>query len=199
MSDRLGVLDRVLSFMDRPWKAVAILIFIVVLGAGYAFWEQRAQIAEAILTRTVLPRLEIARFDTVGPALLKQTGADVAMLIQGDLNKNVAMNIKGFDRNGHPWLSMTGARPILFNDLSVSILIRFLAGQTICLDVKDGGEEMAAEERLGIRRSCLAPIPPFENVLVGGVWIGWKEPPSPEIEARAQVYLHDAGEKLATW
>lgn len=199
MSDRLGILDRLLAFMDRPWKAVTILVFVVVLGAGYALWEKRAEIAELILTRTVLPRLEPERFQAVAMQLLRDTDADAIMLVQGDLNKNVAMNIAGIDREGRPWLSMTGARPILFADFPVSFLIRFLAGQTLCLDISDGGDEMRAEERLGIRRSCLTPIPPIENVLVGGLWAGWKVPPSHEAEAHAQVVMYQAAAKLATW
>lgn len=199
MSDRLGIIDRVLAFMDRPWRAIVVIILVIILGIGWALWDYRAQIAEAILTRTVLPRLEIARFDTIGLALLKTTGADAVMLISGDLNKNVATNLKGFDKDGQPWLAMTGARPILFNDYPVSWLIRFLSGQVICSNIIDGGEEMRAEERLGMKRSCVAPIPPFENVLVGGLWVGWKEPPTADAEARAQYLMHDAAEKLATW
>lgn len=199
MSDRLGILDRLLSFMDRPWKAAVILVFVVVLGVGYAAWEKRAEIAETILHKTVLPRLEPARFQAVAMDLLRETDADAVMLISGDLNKNTAMNIAGFDREGRPWLSMTGARPILFVDFPVAFLIRFLAGQTLCLDINDGGDEMRAEERLGIRRSCLTPIPPIENVLVGGLWAGWKVPPSHESEAHAQVVMYQAAAKLASW
>lgn len=199
MSDRLGILDRLLAFMDRPWKAVVIVVLIIIGGVGYALWEKRAEIAEIILTRTVLPRLEPQKFQAAAAELLRQTDADAVMLIQGDLNKNMAINIAGYDREGRPWLSMTGSRPILFQDFPVSFLIRFLAGQTLCLDISDGGDEMRAEERLGIRRSCLTPIPPIENVLVGGLWAGWKVPPSHEAEAHAQVVLYQAAAKLATW
>lgn len=199
MSDKLGILDRLLSFMDRPWKAAVVLIFVVVLGTGYALWERRAEIAEAILTRTVSPRLEPQRFKAVALDLLRETDADAVMLIGGDLNKNSATNIAGYDREGRPWLSTTGARPILFNDFPVVWLIRFLAGQVICLDLSDGGDEMEAELRLGIRRTCLAPIPPFENVLVGGLWAGWKVPPGYQAEAHAQVVMHQAATRLATW
>lgn len=199
MSDRLGILDRLLAFMDRPWKAVTVLVFVIVLGIGYAVWEKRAEIAEAILTRTVTPRLQPERFQAVALELLRETDADAVMLIGGDLNKNSATNISGYDREGRPWLSMTGARPILFNDFPVAWLIRFLAGQVICLDLSDGGDEMQAEMRLGIRRTCLAPIPPYENILVGGLWAGWKVPLGYDAEAHAQFVLHQAATKLATW
>lgn len=199
MSDRLGILDRLLTFMDRPWKAVAILIFVVVLGVGYALWEKRAEIAEAILTRDVHPQLRIARFRDVGLKLLRDTSADAVMLVQGNMNDNTARNLEGYDREERPWIALTGNRSIFSSEASVDLIVRFLSNETVCYDVLDGGPEVRAEERLGIRRACMAAIPPLPNLLVGGLWLGWKQSPSIDDEVRAQYLMHTAAGDLATW
>lgn len=200
MSDRLGILDRVLAYMDRPWRAIVILIFVVVLGVGYALWEKRAEIAEMILTKEVRPILLRGRFKPIALQLLKDTSADTVMLIEGNLNNNEARNIEGYDRDGRPWLALTGKRPIFGTESSVEIVIRFLNNETVCYEVRDGGPEMLAEERLGIQRACLAAIPPLPNLLVGAVWLGWrKNPLEGDEEVHAQVALHEAARQLASW
>lgn len=200
VSDRLGILDRLLAFMDRPWKAVTVLVFVVVLGIGYALWEKRAEIASAVLTREVRPRLLRDKFRPVALQLLKDTNADAVMLIEGNLNSNTARDIEGYDRDQQPWIALTGIRPIFGSESSVDIVIRFLRNEAVCYEVRDGGPEMLAEERLGIQRACLTAIPPIPDLLVGAIWLGWrKNPLEGDEEVRAQVLLHRAAGQLATW
>ncbi len=51
MSDRLGILDRVLAWIgDKPWKAFAIVVAVLILGAGWVLYEKRDTLLEAWLT-----------------------------------------------------------------------------------------------------------------------------------------------------
>lgn len=199
MSDRLGIVDRVLSFIDRPWKAIVILVFVVVLGVGYAFWEKRAEFADAILRYEVHPQLLPTRFKVLGLKLMKATDADAVMLVSGNLNTNTARDIDGYDREERPWVALTGLRPVIYPETSVEIIIRLLANEVVCYDVTDGGGEVRAEERAGFKRACVVVIPPLPNQLVGALWLGWKKVLEPDHENHVQYLMHQTATELATW
>lgn len=200
MSDRLGILDRLLAYMDRPWRAVVIVVSIVILGIGYACWEKRAEIAEAILTREVHPRLLTGQFKPLGLKLLKDADADAVMLIQGNLNTNIARDIDGYDRDLKPWVAMTGNRPVFAPESKLDMVIRMLAAEVVCYDVNDGGPEIQAEERAGMKRACVVVVPPISATqLVGALWLGWRSALAPDNENHVQYLMHQTAAQLANW
>ena len=47
-----GIIDRVLKFIDKPWKAATIVILFIVIGGGWIVYEKRDELFEAWLTPT---------------------------------------------------------------------------------------------------------------------------------------------------
>jgi hypothetical protein len=195
------LVDRVLTFVDKPWKGLLLVVLIVLIGGGYILYSERAQIATAILASHVKPRLELAIFKSEARQLLNDTQADAVMLVQARVADNVAVNIDGLNREGYTFTPIKGPRPMLETDSDMVQWIQFLRNEPVCFDVgiNQSSAERRAEARLGIRRACLIAVPPTFGVLVGMLWIGWNVPPAAEVEDRARVIISDAALRFATW
>lgn len=206
MSDLASsALDRLLAFIDRPWKAVAVALLILVGLIGFTAYEQRAQIADAILRREVKPTLEPKRFTEDVPRLLRETRGDVAMLIEIKLANNSARDVEGLDSNGKPWLPLPGPRLVLDTDFeaptSASAFAQFIMNNPVCFEVRKDSPsaERQAEAALGVRRACIVAVPPILGVLIGALYVGWYQPPAPALERNATVAMTDAAMRFATW
>lgn len=196
----LGLVDRVLTYVDKPWKIASIAALAVIAIISVTCWEKRAEIAEAVLHATVVPRLEPSRFKAVMTPVMNETGADMALLLQIQLSNNVARIVAGRRRGDPNWVPPSGPRPI-FGAANPDVIVHLLEGAADCGDVtadspSQTGRDIAA---LGITRSCLIAVPPVVDVLVGALGIGWHKPPSPQAEAGAKAVLRRAAGKLATW
>jgi hypothetical protein len=43
-----NLLTAILGYMDRPWKAVVVILALILAGLGYAAWSERAAILAAL-------------------------------------------------------------------------------------------------------------------------------------------------------
>lgn len=196
-----GLVDRLLTFIDAPWKGVLLVIMVVLIGSGYIFYSERDRIATAILAHKPEPRLERSVFKAEARQLLSAAHADAVMLAEVRAGDNVITNIDGLDREGHEFVTISGPRPLLEAGSDITRFIHFLRNEPFCfyVDIGQPIAERRAEAQLGIRRACQIAVPPTLGVLVGSLWIGWKAPPSAEVEDRAKVSISDAALRLATW
>jgi hypothetical protein len=110
-----GVVDKVLGYADRPWRVIAVILAALILGAGYAVWEQRATIAQYVLKSYVTPTLQRDRLTAIAEKLLADTGADLIVLSKVEFEANLFQNVAGRlagDPGWHP-----AARPLpIFSD-----------------------------------------------------------------------------------
>jgi hypothetical protein len=183
------ILGRVLSYMDAPWKVVAIVVLAVLGGLGFAAWEERAFLREVLLRR---PGPVILRSDVSAPldSLLADTTVDLAMVWGVDLSRNIQQLVLARQRGGGAW-SMTPARlPVFVETSDPAQIVRMLRGSAVCGDPL-GKQERILFRRLaedGIRYICAVPIPPGPNSpLVGLLYFAWKTPPEPAIAATAKA------------
>jgi hypothetical protein len=85
-----STVDRVLGWVDRPWKILAAVVLGIVAIATAIAWEERAEIAEAVLRGWVKPRLDAGRFTALyADRLMTETGADIAVLATINLHDNL--------------------------------------------------------------------------------------------------------------
>lgn len=204
MTEASSILEKLLAFVDRPWKAVTLVLLMVVSLALYIVYEERAQIADAILHNEVKPRLELDRFTRDVPRLLRDTHSDVAMLAELKLANNTATDLIGFDSDGKPWLPLPGPRLVFDSDFepaTSTAFAQFMMNHPVCFDVSVDSKsvERQAEAALGIKRACIVAVPPIIGVLIGGLYVGWKQPPLPALERKATAAMLDAAMRYATW
>jgi hypothetical protein len=198
----LSAVDRLLGFVDRPWKLVAVVVLVVTGIAGVIGWEERAAIAEAVLHGLVKPRLETGRFTSIfANRLMTETSADLAVLASISLHDNLIRDIDGYRRGEAGWRPPVNPRPLFYAVRDPLLLVGLMEGKPICRDIgADGGaseERMLAE--LGMRRRCYVAVPPVLDALVGGLMLAWKVPLDPEVERGAQSVMYQAAAELATW
>jgi hypothetical protein len=198
LSDSL--IDKILGYVDAPWKILSITILAVVGVICVSVWERRAEIAEMVLHRTVLPRLEPGEFSKVVPPLMEETGVDVAILMQTELSHNLNRIVVGILRDNPGWKPSPAPRSI-FTDGDPEAFVWLLEGATVCRDITASDPSQTAREMaaIGIKRGCIVAVPPILDVLVGALGIGWKAPLNGQAEAGAKAALRRAALKLATW
>jgi len=200
-STAMGVLDRVLAFMTSPWKAMAVVILVIVCGLLYIAYDQRARIADAVLTRAgELARIDDAAFIADAPRLLRDTRSDLVMLVELNVSDNLMTDRVGIDLDGNRWVPSTGPQQALVPESSMPLLVKFLANEVACVDAAHAvNEDTRAMAAKGYQRVCLVAVPPILGVQVGGLIVAWKQPPLPAAELRAGYVMKSAAMKYAAW
>jgi hypothetical protein len=195
-----GVLDRVLGYVNSPFRLVAIVVLTILGIVAYTVWEKRAEIAEAVLHHTITPRLEPGEFAKLAPVLMNETRADVVVLIQIELYNNVGRTIAGIARDDPGWKPSPAPRPVLI-DGGPARVVRLIEGGVECYDITADNPHPTAREAaaLGITRACAIGVPPVVDVLVGGLFLGWKTALSEPEEAGIKRAMYRVALKLATW
>jgi hypothetical protein len=195
-----GLLDKVFAYADRPWKVVAVIVGVLILGAGYAAWEQRVVIAQHVLRSYVTPTLRVDRFPEVARKLLTDTAGDLVVLSKVNLEANLFQNVDGRLVGDPSWRPMARPLPIFSEQTPISIgqIGRVIDGQTVCFDVVQQ-DHLYETALLDMKRSCIAGVPPISGVLLGSLELSWKTPPGPVSEAAYAVELGRQATRLATW
>ena len=196
----MGVIDRVLAFMTSPWKAGAMIILLIVCAALYILYDQRARIADAVLTRSVQAEINQEAFIEDAPRLLRDTRADMVLLVELQLSDNLMTDRVGIDPDGNRWVPSTYPQQALMPSSSMPLLVMFLANQVICSNTSElVNEDSTALAAKGFTRTCFVAVPPILGVEVGGLLAAWKTPLMPAAEQRAGYALKAAAMKYATW
>jgi len=197
----MGVLDRLLAFMTSPWKAAAVVVLVIVCGGLYLLYLERARIADYVLTRAgERAQLDQAAFLAGAPRLLRDTRADLAVLVEINLADNLQTDLIGIDTSDNRWVPSTGPQQALLPESSMPLLVRFLANEVVCADTSQAvNEDMKIMAEKGYTRTCLVAVPPILGVSLGGLVVAWKQPLMPAVEVRVTSTIRAAAMKFATW
>jgi hypothetical protein len=193
-----AVVDRVLGYVNSPFRLFAIVVLAALGLAGYLVWENRAQLAETVLHKTVVPRLEPERFAQVAPALIEVTGADAVILMRIEISNNVLRIVVGTLRDNPGWNPPSTPRAVF---TSHQVIIGLIQDSPECLDLPADDPDQTIRDlaALGLTRGCIISVPPVLDVLVGALGIAWKKPLEAQSEAGAKAELRRAALRLATW
>lgn len=198
-SHAMGLLDRVLKFVDRPWKAVAVVVTIVILGVGWVLYEKRAEVLEAWLTPDA-PELKKALIPEALEKLSSETTADLVQVWAVDLPSNSQWFLGARAHNGErPVIPSPRRLPIIVSTSDVQTLVAILDGQPTCVALNLTGSPLARRlaER-GMHRGCAIPIPPTRVAFVGVIYLAWIEAPDPSQEQVAVGAAREIAARLAT-
>jgi hypothetical protein len=75
-------LDKVLGYVDSPFKLFAIILMGVIAFAGYFLWQNQTFMLDAYKESKKLPEINASRADDVGSMLMKKTGATVVAVFR---------------------------------------------------------------------------------------------------------------------
>jgi hypothetical protein len=188
MSDektQVTVLDRVLSYVDSPFKLFAIILMAVFAFAGYFIWKNQELLIGAYKEQQKLPSIAEDRVEDVVAHLVKHTDATVIAVFK--VNPMFGTRIlhraytqkEGRDRN-HEGLDVGLFTANANNNKDV---IALMAGEIPCGPYKTAQSEIGLWYiEKGMTYGCRIGVPPEPGKLVGQITVGWRDEP-PDIEA----------------
>ena len=192
-----ALVERVLAYMDRPWKAAVGIVLVVLVGLGWAVWQERERLVD-LFTPEGHTALDTGALPAVLADLIVQTHGDVAAVWSVDLGANAAHFEQGRRRGGGAWMFAPARVPAIVTTTDPRALVGLLGGDTVC-DGLDNPQSLVMQRFLeeGMRRLCVTPIPPEGN-LIGLLTFAWREPPSAAAEAAAIGVAEERARELVT-
>jgi hypothetical protein len=181
MSDdkAIGVLDRVLSYVDSPFKLIAIIVMAVVAFAGYLFWQNQAFLISAYQEQKRMPAIHEERVDDAASVLFKHTEAKFVAVFKVNPILGTRVLHRLYTKDGRT-KEMEGLDVGLFtsNHANNNDVVKLMAGEITC------GNYLRPQSELGIwyiaqgaNYTCRVAVPPDRSRFIGQITAGWGSPP----------------------
>lgn len=184
MSDeRITVLDRVLSYVDSPFKLFALILMAVFAFVGYFIWQNQAFLLSAYNEQKKLPTIAEDRVEDVAAHLFKNTDAVVVAIFKVNPLFGNRVLYRAYTKQGRE-KSLEGLDIGLFtaNVANNRDVVALMAGEIPCSHYKTAQSEIGLWYiEKGMTYGCRVGVPPEPGKLVGQITVGWKEePPDPD-------------------
>jgi hypothetical protein len=180
MSDKpASLIDKVLAYVDSPFKLFAVVLMGLVAFAGYFVWQNQDFMRDAYKESKKLPEINTARADDASAMLFKKTGATVVAVFKVNPLFNSRTLYKAYTKDGRD-KSIEDIDVGLFsqNSANNSDVIKLMTNEMPC------GEYRYAQSEVGlwyldkgVTFTCRVSVPPDSHRFVGQVTVGWSEPP----------------------
>lgn len=172
-------LDKVLGYVDSPFKLFALLLMGVVAFAGYFLWQNQEFMRDAYKESKKLPEINVSRADETAAMLFKKTSATVVAVFKVNPLFNSRVVYKAYTKDGRD-KSVEDIDVGLFsqNSGNNSDVIALMTNEIPC------GEYRYAQSEVGlwyldkgVTFTCRVSVPPDSHRFVGQITVGWAEPP----------------------
>lgn len=172
-------LDKVLGYVDSPFKLFAILIMGVVAFAGYFLWQNQEFMRDAYKESKKLPEINTARADDASSMLLKKTGATVVAVFKVNPLFNSRVLYKAYTKDG---------RDKTIEDIDVGLfsqnssnnadVVRLMTNEIPCGEYRYAQSEVGLWYiEKGVGFTCRISVPPDSHRFVGQITVGWAQQP----------------------
>lgn len=194
-----GLVDRLLSYMDAPWKAFVVVVLVVLSGVGWVLYEKRDLLLEEWLTPDT-PELRTKLIPGALERLTTETSADLVQIWAVDLSANSQTFIGARTHDGErPVIPSPRRLPIIDRKSDIGKLIEVLEGHPVCVDIDMTGTPVARRLReRGLKRGCAIPIPPSSESFLGIIYLVWATAVDASEENVAVSVARDVAQTLAT-
>jgi hypothetical protein len=180
MSDKpASILDKVLTYVDSPFKLFAILVMGVVAFSGYFLWQNQEFMFDAYKESKKLPEINTARADDASSMLLKKTGATVVAVFKVNPLFNSRVLYKAYTKDGRD-KTIEDIDVGLFsqNTANNSDVVKLMTNEIPCGDYRYAQSEVGLWYlEKGVAYTCRISVPPDSHRFVGQITVGWTEPP----------------------
>jgi hypothetical protein len=175
-----SIVDKVLTYVDSPFKLFAILVMGVVAFAGYFLWQNQTFMFDAYKESKKLPEINAARADDASSMLLKKTGATVVAVFKVNPLFNSRVLYKAYTKDGRD-KTIEDVDVGLFsqNSANNSDVVKLMTNEIPCGDYRYAQSEVGLWYlEKGVTFTCRVSVPPDSHRFVGQVTVGWAEPPT---------------------
>jgi hypothetical protein len=173
------LVDKVLSYVDSPFKLFAILVMGVVAFAGYFLWQNQEFMRDAYKESKKLPEINTARADDASSMLLKKTGATVVAVFKVNPLFNSRVLYKAYTKDGRD-KSIEDIDVGLFsqNTANNNDVIRLMTNDIPCSEYRYAQSEVGLWYiEKGVGFTCRVSVPPDSHRFVGQITVGWPQQP----------------------
>jgi len=181
---QITVLDRVLSYVDSPFKLFAIILMAVFTFAGYFIWQNQSFLIGAYNEQKKLPTIAEDRVEDVAAHLFKNTDATVVAIFKVNPIFGTRVLYRAYTKQGRE-KTLEGLDIGLFttNTANNRDVVALMAGEIPCSAYKTAQSEIGLWYiEKGMAYGCRVSVPPEQGRFVGQITVGWREEP-PDVDA----------------
>jgi hypothetical protein len=174
-----STLDKVLGYVDSPFKLFAILVMGVVAFAGYFLWQNQDFMRDAYKESKKLPEINTSRADEASSMLFKKTGATVVAIFRVNPLFGSRVLYKAYTKEGRD-KSIEDIDVGLFsqNAANNSDVVKLMTNEIPCSEYRYAQSEVGLWYlEKGVTFTCRVSVPPDNHRFVGQITVGWAEPP----------------------
>ncbi len=174
-----SVLDKVLAYVDSPFKLFAAILMGIIAFAGYFLWQNQEFMRDAYKESKKLPEINTARADDASSMLLKKTGATVVAVFRVNPLFNSRVLYKAYTKDGRD-KTIEDIDVGLFsqNTANNSDVVKLMTNEIPCGDYRYAQSEVGLWYlEKGVTYTCRISVPPDSHRFVGQITVGWMEQP----------------------
>ena len=174
------IVDKVLAYVDSPFKLFAVILMGVIAFAGYFLWQNQEFMRDAYKESKKLPEINTARTDDASSMLLKKTGATVVAVFKVNPLFNSRVLYRAYTKDG---------RDKAIEDIDVGLfsqnssnnadVVKLMTNDIPCGDYRYAQSEVGLWYlEKGVTYTCRISVPPDSHRFVGQITVGWATPPT---------------------
>jgi hypothetical protein len=174
-----STLDKVLGYVDSPFKLFAILVMGIVAFAGYFLWQNQEFMRDAYKESQKLPEINTSRSDETAAMLFKKTGATVVAVFKVNPLFNSRVLYKAYTKDGRD-KSIEDIDVGLFSQNSANNgdVIKLMTNDIPCSEYRYAQSEVGLWYiENGVTFTCRISVPPDNHRFVGQITVGWAQQP----------------------
>jgi hypothetical protein len=174
-----SIVDKVLTYVDSPFKLFAIILMGVLTFSGYFLWQNQEFMRDAYKESKKLPEINTSRTDDASSMLLKKTGATVVAVFKVNPLFNSRVLYRAYTKDGRD-KTIEDIDVGLFsqNSANNSDVVRLMTNEIPCGEYRYAQSEVGLWYlEKGVGYTCRVSVPPDSHRFVGQVTVGWSEPP----------------------
>ena len=175
----LGVLDRVLSYVDSPFKLIALIVmFLFGFGAWFLYTNQELLVG-AYKESQKLPSINEARVDDAAAVLFKYGSAQTVAIFKVNPLFGTRVLYRAYTKEGRD-KRMEGIDVGLFtqNPNNNADVVKLMAGETPCSEYSKPQSEIGLwYVESGVTFGCRTSVPPDNTRFIGQITVGFKDRP----------------------
>ena len=172
-------LDKVLGYVDSPFKLFAILIMGVVAFSGYFLWQNQEFMFDAYKESKKLPEINTSRADDASSMLFKKTGATVVAIFKVNPLFGSRVLYRAYTKDGRD-KSVEDIDVGLFsqNSANNADVIKLMTNDIPCSEYRYAQSEVGLWYiEKGVGFTCRVSVPPDSHRFVGQITVGWTQQP----------------------
>ena len=174
-----SLIDKVLGYVDSPFKLFAILIMGVVAFSGYFLWQNQEFMFDAYKESKKLPEINTGRADDASSMLFKKTGATVVAIFKVNPLFGSRVLYRAYTKDGRD-KSVEDIDVGLFsqNASNNADIIKLMTNEIPCGEYRYAQSEVGLWYiEKGVGFTCRVSVPPDSHRFVGQITVGWTQQP----------------------